>query len=711
MDSEEHRAKDCKAGKAEPKAPDQKPSVQAASSSTSSAQLPVQATPVLNMETFMQQAVQALRQLEANPPRSDAAPHAQPPQPQPEGLSTASQPSSTPNPSVKRLIIRSVMPSSCFPVSGPNRDFLSSSPAIEPAVDPSPVASQPPLIGYALLDSGATHPMRQASSEEEWEAALEVQVSLAGDTTTTMRLTSSGTLLLPPGRDGLVQPIVPMGAIIEQLGYKLVWSAGSCKLYPPDGKSLRLRVKNGCPELVESQALTLISRLEEHKMQQVEELRRRTDEGKDRIRQAKIAMERTWWDHLVEHVSSSVPAAGHMAVSTAPFFQDVPDRALSGILPSEDVDSKTLWKALEEGMPNLNRRRRKALHRASSWVVHLFAGPGTHKAFKRLESQDTVVVELDICRSRSQDLYHDPLWTLLVKVAKLGRVAAVIGGPPTRTWSMTGHRTDGPHPLRSPTEPFGLSTLTSDERDLVDRDTGLFARMLWLHALSTAGRRVHPTPSDETSMVAFMLEQPSVEQHMASSHSAVGGALSFWNTALWQTYAEEAGLFEVHFRQGPLGHAGDKPTTVGTNLPDLRDLQGLQGEVSQVCCNADSRVSPVWAPGFVQTIVYALQRWPCYRLMKFTQADWEQHVANNHVPYRRDCAVCVHGAGNGRRHQGVVHPDVYCMSADIAGPIPCERQRPRKPQPPTSHVQVLPRGVVPLPTAQRSEGGIRPHQD
>ncbi|CAE7806114.1 rrp5 [Symbiodinium sp. CCMP2592] len=300
-------------------------------------------------------------------------------------------------------------------------------------------------------------------------------------------------------------------------------------------------------------------------MQQVEELRRRTDEGKDRIRQAKIAMQRTWWDHLVEHVSSSAPAAGHMAVSTAPFFQDVPDRALSGLLPSEDVDSKTLWKALEEGMPNLNRRRRKALHRASNWVVHLFAGPGSHKAFKRLESQDTVVVELDICRSRSQDLYHDPLWTLLAKVAKLGRVAAVIGGPPTRTWSMSGHRADGPHPLRSPTEPFGLSTLTSDERDLVDRDTGLY--------------------------------------------------------------------------------------------------------VSQVCGSADSRVSPVWAPGFVQAIVYALQRWPCYRIMKFTQADWEQHVANNHVPYRRDCAVCVHGAGNGRRHHGVVHPDVYCMSADIAGPI------------------------------------------
>ena len=251
--SEEHRAKYCKAGKAEPKTQDQQLSVQAASTSTPTSQPVVHATPVLSMETFMQQAVQALRQLEANPPRNDATPQSQPPQPQPEGVSTASQPSSTPNPSVKRLTIRSVMPSSCFPVS-------SSSPANEPPVEPSPVASQPPLIGYALLDSGATHPTRQASSEEEWIEANEVQVSLAGDQTTVMRLTRAGTLLLPPGRDGLAQPIVPMGAIIEQLGYKLVWSAGSCKLYPPDGKSLRLRVKNGCPELVESQALTLISR-------------------------------------------------------------------------------------------------------------------------------------------------------------------------------------------------------------------------------------------------------------------------------------------------------------------------------------------------------------------------------------------------------------------------------------------------------------------
>ena len=77
----------------------------------------------------------------------------------------------------------------------------------------------------------------------------------------------------------------------------------------------------------------------------------------------------------------------------------------------------------------------------------------------------------------------------------------------------------------------------------------------------------------------------------------------------------------------------------------------------------------MWAPGLVDAIALALRKWPQYNVYRVTQADWERHVANNHIPYRRDCAVCVHGAGLGRRHAGVAHPDAYCMSADVAGPI------------------------------------------
>ena len=46
---------------------------------------------------------------------------------------------------------------------------------------------RPKPIAYALLDSGATHPMRQAEDQREWDDALEVQVTLAGDNSTLMQ--------------------------------------------------------------------------------------------------------------------------------------------------------------------------------------------------------------------------------------------------------------------------------------------------------------------------------------------------------------------------------------------------------------------------------------------------------------------------------------------------------------------------------------------
>ena len=455
--SEEHRAADCKATRRKDltqQEPKSKPQVAQVSPPASSALPIVPATPLMSMDSFIQQATQALRQIEASHAAAGVPPPAiaqvaAPITPTPEGGGQHQPTPSSSQPSIKRLAITSIMPASCYPPS-----HLESETQVEPDLEVP--------LAYALLDSGATHPMRQAKDEHEWDAACEVQVALAGDNTTSMRLTTSGTLLLPPGRDGLVQPIVPMGAIIQQLGYKLVWSAGSCKLYPPDGRSIRLRVKNGCPEVVESQALTLISRLEEHKLNQADELRRRAEEGKDRIRQAKLTMDKTWWDHTMDYVNSGDLATGNMAISTAPFFQDVPDRALSGILTPGGVEREPFWDALRAALPHLNRRRRKALHDSKNWVVHLFAGSKPHQPLLKLESNGTVVLELDIERSQAQNLYNDALWSLLIRAAREGRIAAVIGGPPCRTMSVLRHRPGGPRPVRSPQHPFGLPTLNSD---------------------------------------------------------------------------------------------------------------------------------------------------------------------------------------------------------------------------------------------------------
>ncbi|CAE7231028.1 GIP [Symbiodinium natans] len=423
-------------------------------------------------------------------------------------------------------------------------------------------------------------------------------------------------------------------------------------------------------ELLALVALELISRLEERKLAEIEQLKRHTEEGRDRIRQARIALEKSWWEHLMDYARDGVSCSGDAAVANAPFFTDVPRCALRGLVPSGDAGDESLWDMLRSALPNLNRRRRKALQQSRHWIVHLFAGPRPHKTFARLERDGTVVLELDVTQCAAHDLNRLSLWALLLKAAKDGRIAAVIGGPPCRTMSVLRHKPGGPRPVRSPSEPYGLSDLSASERALVNNDTGLFARMLFSHATATAGRRVHRQSVHHSSQVAFLLEQPQpVDRYLPVGHSLVGEVPSFWHTNLWRAYALEAGLFEVDFDQGALGHATTKPTTIGTNLPDLRGLHGLRKECPTLAWKGDSKDLAAWAPQFVQAVVHALQCWPLYQLCRMTPEDWQRHVENNHVPYRRDCGVCVRGAGTGRRHQGVTHPDVYCLSADVAGPI------------------------------------------
>ena len=220
--------------------------------------------------------------------------------------------------------------------------------------------------------------------------------------------------------------------------------------------------------------------------------------------------------------------------------------------------------------------------------------------------------------------------------------------------SVLRHRPGGPRPVRSLVEPLGLTTLNSDERNLVDHDTGLFARMLWLHALATAGRRVNRPMPHLSSLVAFLLEQPQeVARYMALENPLVGEVPSWWPNPMWLSYADEAGLFEVDFNQGPLGHVSDKPTTVGTNLPDLRDLQGLKGETKGPW-KGDSKQLATWAPGLVDAIALALRKWPQYKVYRVTRLIGKDTWRT--ITF-------------GLRHAGVTHPDAYCVSADVAGPI------------------------------------------
>ncbi|CAE7777053.1 GIP [Symbiodinium sp. CCMP2592] len=58
------------------------------------------------------------------------------------------------------------------------------------------------------------------------------------------------------------------------------------------------------------------------------------------------------------------------------------------------------------------------------------------------------------------------------------------------------------------------------------------------------------------------------------------------------------------------------------------------------------------------------------RLAKLnSDAAWRLHVARNHQPFRRDCAVCVRNSATGHQHRSTLHPMAYSLSVDVVGPL------------------------------------------
>ena len=93
-----------------------------------------------------------------------------------------------------------------------------------------------------LLDSGATHPLRPASPQE-LAMADKVKVRLAGDGQQEMSQSDQGTILV--GETS--QVIVPMGRVIQQLGYSVKWTPESCVLVSAEREELKLTGNEGMP--------------------------------------------------------------------------------------------------------------------------------------------------------------------------------------------------------------------------------------------------------------------------------------------------------------------------------------------------------------------------------------------------------------------------------------------------------------------------------
>ena len=63
---------------------------------------------------------------------------------------------------------------------------------------------------------------------------------------------------------------------------------------------------------------------------------------------------------------------------------------------------------------------------------------------------------------------------------------------------------------------------------------------------------------------------------------------------------------------------------------------------------------------------------PALRALSATEQrqlrEWQLHVSNGHKPFRRDCAVCLEGAGRDRPRRPVQHPESYTLCIGLSSP-------------------------------------------
>ena len=326
------------------------------------------------------------------------------------------------------------------------------------------------LCQMGLLDSGATHPLRPRTSEDQAAGLGPVNVTLAGENKVQMDQTRAGTIL--GGKD--TQPIVPLGTLVKALGYEFAWDRKGCRLRHPTKKEIKVFTRSTCPEILQCDALRLIAKLKET-MQSLSQLRASVMVAKERG-------ERSWTETTTEYMKSGAREDGLKAVLAAPFMHQVPMDVQLAVVTDLPKDDEEAWQWFKQSP--LNRVRRRQLWQAPEWTVHLFSGEGVRNdPLRDLPG----LIEVDV--RKGWDLNNDKIYGVLLWAARSGRIKHVIGGPPAATFMPFRYRgvSKGPQPVRSTLHPWGMPEgLGHDDRARVKNENVMLFKMVWLWAFAEA---------------------------------------------------------------------------------------------------------------------------------------------------------------------------------------------------------------------------------
>ena len=512
-----------------------------------------------------------------------------------------------------------------------------------------------------LIDGGATHCLRQAVNEAEWLAAEEVRAQTASGEVVLRQSRETATLL---SRDA-VQTIIPVGKLVQE-GYSIRWDRLSCHLEHVKHGKVPVNMVQGCPVVSKEWGEQMLKEIEATEVQ------------RSQVRAVMMC-------GVIAETEHEKQIAELVAM-----FPEVPMRVL------ERVPGYTQW---DPAPVPFNRRQRRRLERAEHIMIDMYAGPDKKK-WTVVEDRGIAVLAVDLCRGANA---LDPHVAGFVdSIIATGKVVTWVAGPPCRTVSACRMKEDGgPRRLRQRegNDRFGVVGLMPGEIEKVDADTTLWIKNLWWMVQAQRKRRD----------VRLLLEQPRDPEEWLQKTADGKPAPSFLAWKETEVVRQMLKLKTVTMEQGALGHTTRKPTTVLTNMGEVQKMHGLKfaGPDKQWPEEVAQRIEwsatlAAWAPGLVEAIakeaIRARQSGDTQVKMltakeKGEIKDWQEHYRGGHLPFRRDCAVCLETAGRDRPRRTVVTPDSFCLSLDLAGPFkPGEAQD-------VYDAKYMLVGVVTVPTA------------
>ena len=535
-----------------------------------------------------------------------------------------------------------------------------------------------------LLDGGATHCLRPMHDEGEWAASRECTVALASGSTSLRMVPKSQVLIT---RDKETQRIIPIRELVR-MGIRINWEQDKITMTRTDGKKLPVWLDEGCPVVDDAVGVELMKEIERRNKQTA---------GMMKI-------------HIEGNTQHGAQLCGeelaNTALEVAKLFPHVPPR-LAAKIPGVDR------KELDMTKVPFNRRQRKRLMEATTRVLHVFSGEHT-RTWMEMAGNGLAVVCIEI--EKGTNFLDDNLYSFLLDMARDGLWDLITAGPPCRSVSVQRFRGDGgPRPLRSRegVQRWGLSWNTTKQQEKCDQDSLLLLRTLFLIYTGWVGN-----PRMET-----LVEQPS-DPEIWIDHHRPRPDLGFTSFLCWpevQTLMDLMQLREIHFDQGAVGHEHVKPTTLLSNSEEANELIALRADRRHAATWStelqerleESKKAAKWAPGIVDVVKRIIMRKKresvlgprqgqirrnpgmydeffnrqrearerlglpplpderlAIRALDAKQMDeWKQHIANEHLPARRDCSECLRAMGRDRPHSRNKHPMAYCLNLDIAGPF------------------------------------------